>query len=169
MVAAQLQFGSTFMQIKFNINEKDTKKIEHLGEIDWKRLSYATTLAYNWCKPNRVTQTYRLPIKIKESPGLAGWYSYGNTLYVNLEFIENLDDFLRTVFHEFRHWVQYKIEKRSSFSLVTKRKNGWDMDNAESEAETWEKIGIKIFEIYNILDYIKKEHEYNCGDNKGKH
>jgi hypothetical protein len=43
--------------------------------------------------------------------------------------------------------------------MISKRKKGWDMEQAELEAESWEKIGEKIFEMYKLLDYIKTIHK----------
>ena len=43
--------------------------------------------------------------------------------------------------------------------MVTKRKKGWDIGEAELEAEAWEKIGEKIFEMYTLLDYSKSIHK----------
>jgi hypothetical protein len=43
--------------------------------------------------------------------------------------------------------------------MVTKKSNKWDRVDAEKEAEAWEEIGEKIFEIYNLLDYSKSIHK----------
>ena len=71
-------------------------------------------------------------------------FNVGETIYVNLENNETFEEFIQTIFHEFRHWVQFKIDKRPAASMISKRKKGWDMEQAELEAESWEKIGEKI-------------------------
>lgn len=151
------------MKIQFRVNKNDAKLIykTYRKKIDWKQLSHAFTSAYNWICPNRSSKTITLYVKVRDCPEeYAGWFNYSNTLYVSASLNNCLEEFIRTVFHEFCHWRQYWVEKRSANSIVGKRGNNkWDSDNAEYEAEQWEILGEKIFEMYNILSYIKKDYK----------
>ena len=161
MVEGILLFGSTHMKIQLKPSKKDIEKIEEKYErnLDWKLLSHCLTTTYDWIFANRSRAKHSITVKIKYDETLAGWYYYGETIYVNLENNETFEEFIQTIFHEFRHWVQFKIDKRPAASMISKRKKGWDMEQAELEAESWEKIGEKIFEMYKLLDYIKTIHK----------
>ena len=161
MVGEILPFGNTLMIIQLKPSNKDLEKIEskYKCNLDWKLLSHCLTSTYNWIFPNRSKATHTIYIKIQHDEDLAGWYYYGSSIYINLKHNKKFEDFIQTIFHEFRHWVQFKISKRSATSMVTKRKKGWDIGEAELEAEAWEKIGEKIFEMYTLLDYSKSIHK----------
>lgn len=148
------------MRIKFKISKQDNEKLtnKYQCNIDWKLLSHSATSAFNWIKPNRYDDAIII-VRIRDKEALAGWYDYGQSLYINLDNNSDINDFIKTLFHEFRHWMQFKIEKRPAHSLVTKRGKLWDCDNAEEEATAWENIGEKIFDIYNTLSYIKEEYK----------
>jgi len=161
MAAAIPLFGNTHMKIQLKLSDSDICKIyeKYNRHLDWNLLSYSTTTAYNWVRPNRSSKTRNIYLKIKEEDGLAGWYYYGSSVYINLKYNETFEEFIKTIFHEIRHWIQFKIDKRTANSMVTKKSNKWDRDDAENEAEAWEEIGEKIFEIYNLLDYSKLIHK----------
>jgi len=163
----------TAMQIQFKIDKKDDDVlfVKYDTRIDWKLLSYSATSAYNWIIPNRSSKINSIPIRLKKTDGLAGWFNYGQSLYINLDYNEDLSEFIRTLFHELRHWIQFHIDKRPAHSLVTKKEKHWCCENAEKEAQDWEEIGEKILDIYNILAYSKLKHanEYSNRNNKRKH
>ncbi|MGA1046531.1 MAG: hypothetical protein ACO3UU_00825 [Minisyncoccia bacterium] len=149
------------MKIQLKPSNKDIEKIykKYNVYIDWNLLSYSTTAVYNWVYPNRSKETKTISLKIKEEEGLAGWYYYGSSIYVNLKYNETFTEFIKTVFHEVRHWIQFKIDKRPALSMVKKKPVKWDCVDAEREAESWEEIGEKIFEMYNLLAYSKTIHK----------
>jgi hypothetical protein len=159
------------MKIRLRLNDKDNEKAiaKYNVSTDWKLLSYCLTTAYNWIKPNRSKSTTNIYVKIREDDSLAGWYNYSNTLYININNNETYEEFVKTIFHEFCHWKQYMIDNRPSNSMVAKRPNKWDCEDAELEAENWELIGIKALEIYNCLSYSKNiANEYHSRPNEGE-
>lgn len=161
MAEETLPLGNIPMRILLKPAKRDIEKIEekYKCNLDWKLLSHCLTTSYNWLVPNKTRATYNISVRVKYDENLAGWYYYGETIYVNLGHNDTFEEFIQTIFHEFRHWMQFKIEKRAANSMVSKRKKGWSVKEAELEAESWEKIGEKVFEIYNILNYIKTIHK----------
>lgn len=147
------------MKIRLVLSKKDKEKVNkrYNTALDWRLLSYCLTTSYNWIVPNRKDFTNDIRVAVSEKDEECyGWFKFGMSIYVNPAKNETIDEFIKTLFHEFCHWHQYWVKDRSYESMVFKSPKKWSMDQCEEEAEKWETIGKNAFTIYNLLQEGKE-------------
>ncbi|HAW81710.1 MAG TPA: hypothetical protein DCX27_19630, partial [Balneola sp.] len=127
--------------------------------------SQCITHTYNWSIPNRRDYEKRIRLRVydnteEETRGMAGYFNYGHTLYLNIDLHSNYRDLTHTLFHEFFHWNQFWIDERPPNRMTNVYSDKvWDYENAEDEAEEWALIGHFTFDTY--LNMMKSREIHN--------
>lgn len=129
------------------------KQLTDKFNINLLHLQYILTTILNKYAPNTINKDYVLHIICRKCVKNYGLYEFNKRRLVICTSVDNKQQLLETLLHEFRHWIQHTIDKIEPVAIISKGIKY--EDNAyENQCEIFETISPKIEQLLNIYEDI---------------